>query len=56
MREKLIIDSEFKFPVYKSKVFINKGLCIDLEQSRPTWWWRMWQYLFLGFKWVKIDD
>jgi len=22
--------------------------------KKPNWWWRMWQYLFLGWAW--LDD
>lgn len=25
-----------------------------LAQKPPNWWWRMWQYLLLGWKWTEI--
>ncbi len=30
------------------------GLRVDLLSPRPNLWFRLWQYLFLGFRWEKL--
>jgi len=45
-------------PPAKSILKINSDLgaffCMPAE--KPNWWWRMWQWLLLGFEWEDIDD
>jgi len=43
-----------KPPVYKSRLTIV-DLQIDCIGEMPNWWWRMWQYLLLGFRWEKLE-
>lgn len=39
----------------KSEVSIfNGGYKITFMNERPNWWWRMWQYLLLGWKWTDL--
>ena len=30
------------------------GLIVNMEKA-PNWWWRMWLYVFFGWKWKKIN-
>jgi len=44
-------------PNYMSALCIctDDFVTIQYEKPMPNWWWRMWQYLLLGFKWTKIQ-
>lgn len=30
---------------------INDNLLLKVFEKRPNWWWRMWQWLLLGWRW-----
>ncbi len=48
--------SEFKMPVYKWTLHINKGFCMQFEEGKqPNWFHRKMQELILGFKWGPYD-
>ena len=32
----------------------NTTIVIESPAPMPNWWWRMWQYLLLGFEWEKL--
>ena len=36
---------------FQSELMINDNLSFSMFTKKPSWWWRMWQYLLLGFKW-----
>ena len=44
-------------PVQSILTVTNTGtfLAFHLTCERPNWWWRMWQYLILGFRWEKVE-
>lgn len=56
--DKLICDGHvtLKNLEYKSRLdFWDDGaFSISYEKERPSWWWRMWQYLLLGWRWTKL--
>jgi len=33
----------------KSVLVVDSWLCFSL-QRKPNWWWRLWHYLLLGWK------
>lgn len=35
----------------QSSLTITQGFVIGFEAKRPNWFWRMWQYLLLGWRW-----
>ncbi|MCK5017135.1 MAG: hypothetical protein KAS32_08680 [Candidatus Peribacteraceae bacterium] len=57
--EEMTIESNFDLKMTmseaQSRVDIANGLLvIDSCRPMPNWFWRMWQYLLLGFRWEKI--
>jgi len=48
---------DIQWPEYRSKLIPTEGFEIQLPHDKPNWWWRIWQYVFFGFKWedVKAD-
>jgi len=42
-------------PKIRSKVDIGGGgMSYSLYRPRPNAWWRMWQWLLLGWKWREV--
>ncbi len=37
-----------------SVLTINNNLQINFYSPPPNWWWRMWQWLLLGWKWKRL--
>lgn len=37
-------------------LIINTNLVIQFYAKKPNWWWRMWQFLIFGFKWVDYQS
>jgi hypothetical protein len=31
-------------------------MTVDSPTPRPNWWWRMWYWLLLGWKWEKVEE
>lgn len=44
-------------PPNRSRLIIGGeiGVVFQLPIKRPNWWWRLWQWLFCGFKWENIE-
>lgn len=43
-------------PPYRSELRpIGDGVVYSLARKRPNFWWRMWQYLLLGWKWKSLE-
>jgi hypothetical protein len=41
----------------KSKLIVSGGAFVIYgPNSVPNWWWRLCQWLLLGWKWEKVDD
>lgn len=38
-------------PETKSTLIINQNFQINFSQQKPNWFWRLWQYLLLGWRW-----
>jgi hypothetical protein len=36
----------------KSTLIPVEGFNIEFPHPQPNWWWRMWQYILLGWKWM----
>lgn len=32
----------------------DKSVTITFTKSKPNWWWRMWQFLLLGWRWENV--
>lgn len=47
--------SVLAFPSTKSVLYVNTELQFHFTYPRPNWWWRMWQWILLGWKWEKTD-
>jgi len=48
-----------KIPEYKSMLCLGKdktGITVSYEEPMPNWWWRMWYWLLLGWKWKKLKS
>lgn len=45
------------FPKYKSELRMlrDDSFVIARVEKKPNWWWRMWQFLLLGFKWDDVE-
>ena len=39
-----------------SAVLINSDLAIGSMYPVPNLWWRFWQWILLGWKWIEIND
>jgi hypothetical protein len=61
--EPMLVDAFVSTTSVNGRVFCHPGSW-DLEiqgnlhlqfQSGPNWWWRMWQYLLLGWRWRRRD-
>lgn len=39
---------------WQSELRMPGDLAFQLPKPRPNWWWRLWQYLFFGFKWKDL--
>jgi hypothetical protein len=44
----------YKYEKPKSELILCDGLAIRFKAVKPNCWWRMWQYLLLGFKWNDV--
>jgi hypothetical protein len=43
------------YPAAKSRLLIMHGeFTIDFTHQRPIFWWRVWYWLLLGWKWKAI--
>ena len=45
-------DDKVIVPVTRSILYINSEFQVHFQHSRPNWWWRMWGWILLGWKWV----
>jgi len=44
---------------YRSRLQVvpgPSGFSMSFMRPRPNWWHRLWQRVFLGFIWEKIDE
>lgn len=49
------MESEFKICVPPwSELTIAPGFLVSTDSDIPNWWWRMWQFLLLGWRWRRI--
>lgn len=39
-----------------SRMWINndKSVVFEFTKSKPNWWWRLWQFLLLGWRWQNV--
>jgi len=44
---------EMEIPNYKSELVVvdRDFMVIRYVGKKPSWWWRMWYYLLLGWTW-----
>ena len=47
--------AQLNLPKAKSTLHINEELGFHFHAEMPNWWFRLWQKLFLGFKWEKAE-
>jgi len=38
-------------PEYKASVEIAHDFFINTVTPQPNWWWRLWQWVLLGWEW-----
>lgn len=51
----IAIDSDMLInPGWKSELTMQGDLAFQLPKPRPNRWWRLWQYVFFGFKWKDL--
>ena len=59
MREEKRMESDtistFTMPAYRYELHITDFVVIQHEH-RPMWFWRMMQYLLLGWEWTKLGE
>lgn len=39
----------------KSELVINKEMHVGFWKAKPSWWWRLWYWILLGWKWRDVD-
>lgn len=39
----------------QSELVINYGFSVTFFAPKPNWWWRLWQWLLLGWRWEDVD-
>ena len=44
------------WPEHMSRLTITRGFTVDLPHHIPNPWWRLWQWVFLGFRWGEIEQ
>jgi len=42
------------WPESKSRLHICPGFQIDLDKPPPNPWWRLWQWVFFGWRWEAL--
>jgi len=40
----------------KSELTPVEGFLIQFDHAKPNWWWRMWQWILLGWRWRSLDE
>lgn len=35
---------------------VNDDLRFQVFTKPPRWWWRLWQYLLLGWRWKGLEE
>ena len=43
-------------PLSACQIFGDGSFVISRPDPKPCWWWRMWQWILLGWKWVEVTD
>ena len=46
---------DLRLPEDLSTVYFRSDILFRSTLKRPNFWWRMWQYLLLGWRWKKIE-
>jgi hypothetical protein len=41
-------------PAFRSRLTINIDLALSFTRPMPCRWWRLWQWILLGWKWEKL--
>jgi len=49
------MNNEGLIPKYKSSVEVVSHIYFESIEPQPNWWWRMWQYILLGWKWTNLE-
>ncbi len=49
------VETVLPYP-YHSELHMHLDVVYRSTQRRPNFWWRMWQYLLLGWRWKKIGS
>ena len=45
------------FKEHKSELRMNgDSIVFNFTDPMPNWWWRMWYYLLLGWRWKEVKD
>ncbi|KKL77525.1 hypothetical protein LCGC14_2034060 [marine sediment metagenome] len=47
-------DAVTETPIYRSKVEILPQVMFYSVKPRPNWWWRLWQWCLLGWRWTAL--
>ena len=47
------LDGTLLFPP-QARLELVAGLTFEYAHPQPNWWWRMWQWVLLGWKWEKV--
>lgn len=42
-------------PEYEATLTISPGFEIHFTHNKPNWWWRMWQFILLGWRWQSVQ-
>ncbi len=43
-----------QWPEEKSVLIPTPGSEIRFPHNKPNWWWRIWQFLLLGWRWRNL--